>query len=85
MTRAHSGKTNRMIRNAFTRSWEGRESEIKSVSGVVPQDGGYAVPREIDAMIANAIKEISPIRNLAQVVQVGTSGYRKLVTTGGTA
>jgi len=29
VTRAHSGKTNRMIRNAFTRSWEGREHEIK--------------------------------------------------------
>jgi enoyl-[acyl-carrier protein] reductase II len=28
ITRAHSGKTNRMIRNAFTRSWEGREAEI---------------------------------------------------------
>ncbi|MGD9803519.1 MAG: NAD(P)H-dependent flavin oxidoreductase [Hyphomicrobiaceae bacterium] len=29
VTRAHSGKTNRMIRNAFTKSWEGREREIK--------------------------------------------------------
>ncbi|MFV0295370.1 MAG: NAD(P)H-dependent flavin oxidoreductase, partial [Hyphomicrobiaceae bacterium] len=29
VTRAHSGKTNRMISNAFTRSWEGREGEIK--------------------------------------------------------
>jgi enoyl-[acyl-carrier protein] reductase II len=29
VTRAHSGKTNRMIRNAFTKSWEGRENEIK--------------------------------------------------------
>jgi len=29
VTRAHSGKPNRMIRNAFTQSWEGRESEIK--------------------------------------------------------
>jgi len=29
VTRAHSGKTNRMIRNAFTKSWEGRDSEIK--------------------------------------------------------
>ncbi len=29
VTRAHSGKTNRMIRNAFTRAWEGREAEIK--------------------------------------------------------
>ena len=63
----------------------GREAEIKSISGVVPQDGGYAVPREIDAMIASELKEISPIRSIAQVVQVGSSGYRKLVTTGGTA
>ena len=29
VTRAHSGKTNRMIRNEFTRSWEGRDAEIK--------------------------------------------------------
>lgn len=63
----------------------GRESEIKSISGAVPVDGGYAVPREIDAMIASELKEISPIRQLAQVVQVGSAGYRKLVTTGGTA
>lgn len=63
----------------------GRESEIKSISGVVPQDGGFAVPQEIDAMIASELKEISPIRQLAQVVQVGSAGYRKLVTTGGTA
>src|SRR5690606_7330380 len=28
VTRAHSGKTCRLIRNAFTASWEGRESEI---------------------------------------------------------
>ncbi len=63
----------------------GRTSEIKSIQGTVPTDGGYAVPREIDALIAGQIKEISPIRSLSQVVQVGTSGYRKLVTTGGTA
>ncbi|MCB2067954.1 MAG: phage major capsid protein, partial [Erythrobacter sp.] len=63
----------------------GRESEIKSVSGSSPADGGYAVPREIDAMIAAELKEISPIRQLAQVVQVGSAGYRKLVATGGTA
>ncbi|MBH5321557.1 phage major capsid protein [Aurantiacibacter sediminis] len=63
----------------------GREAEIKSISGAVPQDGGYAVPREIDAMIASELKEISPIRSLAQVVQVGSAGYRKLITTGGTA
>jgi len=64
---------------------QGRETEIKSISGSAPSDGGYAVPREIDAMIARELVEISPIRQLAQVVQTGTSGYRKLVATAGTA
>lgn len=63
----------------------GHETEIKSISGTTPIDGGYAVPREIDAMITRELKEISPIRQLAQVVQVGSAGYRKLVATGGTA
>lgn len=63
----------------------GRETELKSVSGVTPADGGYAVPREIDALISSRLKAISPIRAIAQVVQTGSAGYRKLVTTGGTA
>ena len=63
----------------------GSEVELKSINGLTPKDGGYAVPREIDAMIASELVEISPIRQLAQVVQVGSAGYRKLVTTGGTA
>ncbi len=63
----------------------GSETEIKSISGATPVEGGYAVPREIDAMITSELVEISPIRQLAQVVQVGSAGYRKLVSTGGTA
>jgi HK97 family phage major capsid protein len=64
---------------------QGRESEVKSMQGGVPADGGYAVPREIDAAIARQMSEVSPIRRIAQVVQVGSAGYRKLVTVGGTA
>jgi HK97 family phage major capsid protein len=64
---------------------QGRETEVKAVQGTVPADGGYAVPREIDAAIARLLTEVSPIRQIAQVVQVGTAGYRKLVTLGGTA
>jgi HK97 family phage major capsid protein len=64
---------------------KGREAEVKSITGTSPSDGGYAVPREIDALIASQLKDLSPIRSVAQVVQVGTAGYRKLVTTGGTA
>lgn len=63
----------------------GRETELKSLSGAVAADGGYAVPREIDALISARLKNISPIRSIAQVVQTGSAGYRKLITTGGTA
>jgi HK97 family phage major capsid protein len=63
----------------------GRETEIKSLSGISPSEGGYAIPRSIDAMIASELVAISPIRSIAQIVQTGTSGYRKLVATGGTA
>ncbi|MFN3864418.1 MAG: phage major capsid protein [Erythrobacter sp.] len=63
----------------------GRETEIKSLSGAIPADGGFAVPRQIDALIAAQLRDISPIRAIAQVVQTGTAGYRKLVATGGTA
>ncbi len=63
----------------------GSTHELKSLNTQVPSDGGYAVPRVIDAMIARELTEISPIRSLAQVVQTGSAGYRKLVSTGGTA
>ncbi|MFV0645785.1 MAG: phage major capsid protein [Sphingomonadaceae bacterium] len=63
----------------------GSTAEIKSISGTVPTEGGYAVPREIDALIARQLTEASPIRSIAQVVQTGSAGYRKLVTTGGTS
>lgn len=63
----------------------GRETELKSFSGAVSADGGFAVPREIDALISARLRNISPIRAIAQVVQTGTAGYRKLVTTSGVA
>ena len=63
----------------------GRVTELKSMSGSNPAEGGYAVPRQIDAVIASELAAISPIRGIAQVVQTGSSGYRKLVATGRTA
>ncbi|MDB5689307.1 MAG: phage capsid protein [Sphingomonas bacterium] len=59
--------------------------ETKSIVGTSGIEGGYAVPGEIDATIDRAMTAISPIRAIANVVKVGTAGYRKLVTTGGTA
>ena len=66
--------------NGFLR--HGRESELKSMSIGSPSDGGYTVPREIDVEIQRQLLKLSPIRGIAHVVQVGTSGYRKLVSLG---
>jgi HK97 family phage major capsid protein len=63
----------------------GNETQVKSVNGASPSEGGFAVPQQIDALIARELNEISPIRAIAQVVQTGSAGYRKLVSTGGTA
>jgi HK97 family phage major capsid protein len=58
--------------------------ELKALSGATDAAGGYAVPEEIDQRIEKTLTAISPIRAIASVVRVGSAGYRKLVTTGGT-
>ena len=62
----------------------GTTVELKAFTGTTGDSGGFAVPREIDAAIASVLKSVSPIRSIANVVSVGSAGYRKLVTTGGT-
>jgi HK97 family phage major capsid protein len=71
--------------DAYLRKGSETGVELKSLAMTVGDTGGYAVPREIDAMIDRTLKGISPIRAIANVVKVGTAGYRKLVTTGGVA
>jgi HK97 family phage major capsid protein len=58
--------------------------EMKALSGVTDAAGGYAVPEELDSEIGRLLTSISPIRAVANVVKVGSAGYRKLVTSGGT-
>jgi HK97 family phage major capsid protein len=58
--------------------------ELKAMAGTTDSAGGYAVPEEIDSEIGRLLTSISPIRAIANVVRVGSSGYRKLVTSGGT-
>jgi len=58
--------------------------ELKAVTGTSDAAGGYAVPEELDERIDKLLTSISPIRAIANVVKVGSAGYRKLVTKGGT-
>ena len=68
---------------AFLRSGESL-TEGKSLDNASPAAGGTAIPREIDEIIDRTLVSISPIRRIANVVKVGSSNYRKLITNGGT-
>jgi HK97 family phage major capsid protein len=68
---------------SFLRSGAG-SVEMKAFAGTSDAGGGYAVPDALDAQIDAVLKSISPIRAIANVVKVGSAGYRKLVTSGGT-
>jgi enoyl-[acyl-carrier protein] reductase II len=56
VTRAHSGKPNRMIRNEFTKSWEGREAEIKPYPHQLKEVGEPASHRgRIEGDLTNGV------------------------------
>lgn len=48
-------------------------------------DGGYAVPKVIDSMIENFMVNVSPIRAIADVQQISTPDYHRIVNIRGTA
>jgi HK97 family phage major capsid protein len=56
------------------------DAEYKALSESSGPDGGFAVPKVIDGMIEKAALLESPIRQLAQVVQISTPDYHKLVS-----
>ncbi|ODC01222.1 hypothetical protein A3197_01685 [Candidatus Thiodiazotropha endoloripes] len=55
----------------------------KAMSIGVNADGGFALPTEIDGEIEKLLRDRSPIRQIARVIAVGTSDYKKLVNIGG--
>jgi HK97 family phage major capsid protein len=66
------------VRRGFTEALQS-----KALNATLPAEGGFAVPQLIDQLIEKRLRDISPIRSIAQVVQVGSSGYRKLVSSAG--
>lgn len=60
-----------------------RSLEAKAMNITTGADGGFAVPEVMDREIERLSRDISPMRQLARIIQVGTSDYRKLVRTSG--
>lgn len=46
-------------------------------------DGGFAVPVELDQNIIQLLRNSTPMRQVCNVIQLGTPEYRKLVSIGG--
>ncbi len=61
------------------------ELQKKAYNITTDADGGFAVPEELDRDILGLMVDVSPIREIANVRTVGTSDYKKLVNTRGTA
>lgn len=77
------GFVERYLRKGLERGQDAIEQKALNVT--TSGEGGYAVPREFDALIETKLKDISAVRSVATVVQVGSSQYRKLVATSGFA
>ena len=55
--------------------------EVKALSEGSNPDGGYVVPLEIGETIDRILAKASPIRAIASVQQIGSSVYRKPITS----
>jgi len=60
-----------------------RDLEVKALNTGVDDDGGYAVPEELDRAILELERNASPLRQLCNQITVSTSDYKKLVNLGG--
>ena len=69
--------------NSYLKTGDKHEMKSLAVSTNSGADGGYAVPKAIDAMIEAILVKQSPIRRYANVVQIQTPDYHKLVNTRG--
>ena len=61
------------------------ELRRKDVQVGVGQDGGYAVPVELDQTVLKLMKEANPMRQVCGQITIGGVEYRKVVDLGGTA
>jgi len=80
----HKSAFNQYIRKGveFDRALEEKALATSTNTGA---DGGYAVPKAIDALIEEFIVNVSPIRQLADVQQISTPNFNRLVNIRGTA
>jgi|SRR6188508_1556184 len=74
--------------DAYIRSGDSanlRALELKALSSGSNPDGGFVVPREIEAQISQRLTTISPVRSIASVRIISSNVYKKPFMTAGPA
>lgn len=61
-----------------------RDLERKALQVGVDEDGGFAVPEDLDRSIISLLKNEVVMRQECNVITIGGSNYKKLVNQGGT-
>ncbi len=79
----HKAAWNDYMRKGLTGPLEA--FEVKALSGTSDPEGGYVVPKEVEESIDRVLAEVSPIRSIASVRQIGASSLKKAMSEGGAA
>ena len=79
---AHARAFNQLLRRGADAGLRELEVSARLTTSSDP-DGGYVVPEEVDRNITRVLGTVSAMRQLASVVQIGTSTYKRLVNQGG--
>jgi HK97 family phage major capsid protein len=75
----HKSAFDGYVRRGESASLRGLETKALSTDG----DGGYLVPADTEAAVNAALRDVSPIRAIAGVIQVSSSVYKKPFATSG--
>ena len=62
-----------------------RELEQKALNLGADDDGGYAVPEEVDRNVSQMLRHETPMRQVARIIPVGSEEYKALFSVGGAA
>lgn len=65
------------------KAWFKRETVQAALTKGTDAEGGYLAPVEWDRTIQQRLVTLSPMRDIAQVQEIGGNGFRKLVNTSG--
>lgn len=65
---------------AFVRT--GSDHEIKAATSASDPEGGYFILPSVDLSIRNLLADVSPLRQLAEVVSIGGNTYERFYSTG---